>query len=779
MVKTSNSEPASVQSCQHQILNLHRLLYCMTNVDNLDEVKLKTDEIRREQIYLARSMLATLENSLHDFLQFGREEKATVEIVRIVEVLKKEVESACRLVNDNIVDQVQDQADVFDQIFMDESSSISDRDEIDDDDLSAYSKREIEEEWEDVNTTPTKSNKINVIATETMIPSHKLTSEEQYKEQEENLKNEIADLASQLKKSTMEINSTLSFQNVELNEMEGLAEININQTMAVTGKVTDHVKTGWRQTVGRWVTFFVILGSWAFCFLTMKVVSKREDTCIFFCGNTKRGRNYERTSASDQWSEKTGADQTQQQNQEGTINERAIPPKYSYCEAQGCSIPRSHQEHTMSMHRSDHMKLDGINIAYDILEEHLEKRNKDKLIFAQEESDDIGLKRVRDGWRQEFTYTLKDLSVAARFNKVSILSTILQHKPQWANYRDSNGWEALHEAVRGGHLDSVELLVETGEVDVNSRVGYHRNGGSPVYLANKLSFPADHPIILYLESRGAHSIPPDSSNVHHKIVPEDNIVTKEFDVSSVGEISEHEAIDIDANIDWADDINDTTDYYYDNYSYDDDNSVDDAKIDEEYETPHDTNVEVSDKADRENIADLSKTNVGKDDSTLGTPRGKVSPSDIDADDNNDSIINDSNSVTSDDNENLDESPIDGVNKDEDSAYEPHDILTAARTNDIITLTSILRDKPEWVSIKDVNGWQALHEATRNSHIDAVEMLVEMGHADVNSRTGKDMNGGSALWWVTEAFSFPADSTIVTYLLTRGAQVIPPDTDPHL
>eukprot|EP00555_Chaetoceros_dichaeta_P009653 CAMPEP_0198273944 /NCGR_PEP_ID=MMETSP1447-20131203/58497_1 /TAXON_ID=420782 /ORGANISM="Chaetoceros dichaeta, Strain CCMP1751" /LENGTH=42 /DNA_ID= /DNA_START= /DNA_END= /DNA_ORIENTATION= len=42
-----------------------------------------------------------------------------------------------------------------------------------------------------------------------------------------------------------------------------------------------------------------------------------------------------------------------------------MTPKYSYCEAQGCSIPRDQNQHTRSMDYSDHMKLDGTNVAYD------------------------------------------------------------------------------------------------------------------------------------------------------------------------------------------------------------------------------------------------------------------------------------------------------------------------------------------------------------------------------------------------------------------------------
>jgi len=119
-----------------------------------------------------------------------------------------------------------------------------------------------------------------------------------------------------------------------------------------------------------------------------------------------------------------------------------------------------------------------------------------------------------------------------------------------------------------------------------------------------------------------------------------------------------------------------------------------------------------------------------------------------------------------------DSIVNGANRDKDFAHEPNDVLIAARYNDVSTLSNILHHKPEWASYRDENGWQALHEATRAGHIDAVQILVEKGHADVNARTGKHTDGGSVLWWA-DLVSIPADSLVVVYLVERGALIIPP------
>jgi hypothetical protein len=69
------------------------------------------------------------------------------------------------------------------------------------------------------------------------------------------------------------------------------------------------------------------------------------------------------------------------------------------------------------------------------------------------------------------------------------------------NVRDENGWTALHEAVRKGATDIVELLLDRG-AEMNSRTGKKENGQSPLVLAKKFH-GEDHAITKLLNSRGA------------------------------------------------------------------------------------------------------------------------------------------------------------------------------------------------------------------------------------------------------------------------------------
>ena len=66
--------------------------------------------------------------------------------------------------------------------------------------------------------------------------------------------------------------------------------------------------------------------------------------------------------------------------------------------------------------------------------------------------------------------------------------------------KDSNGWQPIHEAARGGHLDAVQLLVEHG-ADVNERT--HFGEGKSVLELVLDTHGHDHPLFGYLEGIGA------------------------------------------------------------------------------------------------------------------------------------------------------------------------------------------------------------------------------------------------------------------------------------
>lgn len=88
---------------------------------------------------------------------------------------------------------------------------------------------------------------------------------------------------------------------------------------------------------------------------------------------------------------------------------------------------------------------------------------------------------------------------------------------------------------------------------------------------------------------------------------------------------------------------------------------------------------------------------------------------------------------------------------------------AAARGDLDRLEDLLKDQDsDILHARDVNNWQAIHEATRGNHLDALRYLVDMG-ADIGAVTKK---GGSALWWAKHYFG--DDHEIVQYLTDIGA-----------
>lgn len=88
--------------------------------------------------------------------------------------------------------------------------------------------------------------------------------------------------------------------------------------------------------------------------------------------------------------------------------------------------------------------------------------------------------------------------IAAAQGDLAEVRKLLEAKRDILHKQDENGWQAIHEAVRGGHIDVVKYLVQQG-ADIGHKV---KNGGSTLWLA-KENFKSDHEMVRYLLSIGA------------------------------------------------------------------------------------------------------------------------------------------------------------------------------------------------------------------------------------------------------------------------------------
>jgi len=107
--------------------------------------------------------------------------------------------------------------------------------------------------------------------------------------------------------------------------------------------------------------------------------------------------------------------------------------------------------------------------------------------------------------KASFTTGSTGAHVAAQGGDIDTLKEVTKADEKLVVAKDANGWQPLHEGARGGHLEVVKYLVQSG-ADINAKTS--ENGGTALYYA-KQKFDDEHPVVAFLEGIGALDIGPD------------------------------------------------------------------------------------------------------------------------------------------------------------------------------------------------------------------------------------------------------------------------------
>jgi prolyl 4-hydroxylase len=95
---------------------------------------------------------------------------------------------------------------------------------------------------------------------------------------------------------------------------------------------------------------------------------------------------------------------------------------------------------------------------------------------------------------------------AAANGDVDGLAEIAKTDKKMLHQQDRNGWQPIHEAVRAGHVEAIEFLLDY-DADINARTNKGK-GGSPLNVAIKI-LAVDHPVTKFLIANGAVNIEPE------------------------------------------------------------------------------------------------------------------------------------------------------------------------------------------------------------------------------------------------------------------------------
>lgn len=94
---------------------------------------------------------------------------------------------------------------------------------------------------------------------------------------------------------------------------------------------------------------------------------------------------------------------------------------------------------------------------------------------------------------------------AASLGNLSMLRDFAKSNPELITASDQNGWQPLHEAARGGHVDVVDFLIKKG-ANLNTRTN-KGEGGTALWWA-ETTHGKNHPVSQLLASKGALSLGP-------------------------------------------------------------------------------------------------------------------------------------------------------------------------------------------------------------------------------------------------------------------------------
>lgn len=361
---------------------------------------------------------------------------------------------------------------------------------------------------------------------------------------ETTLEEEIAEMAYQLKLSTLSVNDNLRIQTKELSSMEDLVTQNLERVTNVTETVTEQVRRRrWTKQLGTWALLISVLATFCGTFFIVRYVPKRyrrggsnHPYTTSWNQQQRSGINYNDKSARGDAEHLVDIDEQSENSfyeTEYKKNDASVPFSSATCQSSEngdnkmeCIVKNGH--HDDGNINADLEDVDDIlwqriserkrqRIAERTLEAEAEEVTKEKIkIRTKGIKDDHSVKsqvvgvegedneNIIDDPRRELLEDeeLEKLGNLLRGAAASghIPSNILDRcvEAKLIDSVDKNGWSALHEGIRSGNIDLVETLIQAG-ADIN-RITHFGQGETPLELA-QIIHGNDHGVVELLRHR--------------------------------------------------------------------------------------------------------------------------------------------------------------------------------------------------------------------------------------------------------------------------------------
>ncbi len=527
------------------------------------------------------------------------------------------------------------------------------------------------------------------------------------KQQQELLEEELASMASRLKSTTLAMNATLQSQTKDLDSMEQLAQSNLDQVTHTTKDVEGRLKKrGWKKQFATWSLIGTVVGMWVICFMVMRTAPKR----IIGKGQVFRRRE--------------GGDKKQQR-----IWANGVWRKYFLSNTLSSKFDEEkvlnngakqvqQQKERQSMSQECEILSNGTQICTGA-ERWREDREEDaaRLDYEREEAE---RKRMEDD-EEEAAY---EREVAGRKRMEDDEEEAARLEQERAVTERRRAQQEEEEAAR---LDKERKVAERKRMEEEEE----EEEKQAARLEQERALT---------EQRRAQVEEATRLEQERKVAERKRMEEKE---EVVARLEQERAVTEQRRVQEEEE---------DAVRLEQESEVEECERKEEEEEDDDaTRTEL--KQVETETAWLVNERVN--DTQQFEPERFISDKLTVAED---TMVNAESEV-------VQSIAAKDVHTSDAPIFTPADVRIAAARAENDLLARYISVSPEMIDASDRGGWRPIHEAVRAGNLAGVQLLIVAG-CDLTSRTGRNANGGTALWWAVQRFG--EEHSIVQLLRSHGA-----------